>query len=421
MPLDNNFQHSKYSRSDPGNRAAWLEFVPGAPPDSQPWGEAMGRAGLQLAGAGVRAVVFISGLPYADPFGSERLDEAGGLKRGYSRGIPGLESLLSLLRPGTNGLPKKDELPHPPLENNEPAKRTVDTLAGEVGSFSEGYLQKFRSAVNGDLSNNLVCDRYLWSSLNHHLGRVEAALKLIEYLQEWGERLSLQAGKRVLVQGHGHAGQLLALVSNFIATTEASNREAIFQILGDYYGRREKSGESLQRLDRLYRFLTTQPFLNEALLDLVTFGTSIRYGWNTSRVEKLLHIVNHRPMRGDGKRWLAKMDLPQIAWEVPMVAGGDYVQQLAVAGTDAVPGSTEEQFVNQELRGILEPYDGFERWLECARRGTRCANDGQCLLVDYQVKADGPSREHLYGHGCYTSMNAMLFNTLQIVKALYSG
>jgi hypothetical protein len=115
------------------------------------------------------------------------------------------------------------------------------------------------------------------------------------------------------------------------------------------------------------------------------------------------------------------MELPQIAWEMPMVAGGDYIQQLAVAGTDAAPGSAEDQFVNQELAGILEPYDGFERWLECARRGTRCANDGQCLLVDYKVKADGPCPEHLYGHGCYTSMNAMLFNTVQIVNRLYPG
>ena len=421
MPVENNFKHSKYSRADPGNRVAWLEFEPGASPDSQVWREAMGKVGLQLASAGVRAVLFVSGMPYADPFGSERLDEAGGLKRGYSRGIPGLESLLGLLRAETNGLPKMEDLPQPPFENNETMKRKLEDLVGEVGNFSDGYVQGFTSAVNGGLSNKLVCDRYLWSSLNHHLGRVEAALSLIEFLQEWGEQLSLQQGHRFLVQGHGHAGQILALVSNLITTTEASNRQAIFQILAGHYERRQKNGDEIERLDRLYRLLTTQTFLNEASLDVVTFGTSVRYGWETSRVEKLLHIVNHRPIRGDAKRWLAKMELPQIAWEMPMVAGGDYIQQLAVAGTDAVPGSAEDQFVNQELAEILEPYDGFERWLECARRGTRCANDGQCLLVDYKVKADSPCQEHLYGHGCYTSMNAMLFNTVQIVNRLYPG
>ncbi len=421
MPLENNFQHSKYSRTYPGDRVAWLEFEQGASPDSQVWEEAMCKAGSQLAGAGVRAVLFVSGMPYADPFGAERLDEAGGLKRGYSRGIPGLESLLGLLRTETNGLPKKEDLPQPPFTNDEATKRKIDDLVGEVGNFSGSYIQKFSGAVNRDLSKELICDRYLWSSLNHHLGRVEAALDLIQFLLKWVNQLSLQQGQRVLVQGHGHAGQLLALVSNFIAKTEASNRQAIFQILAGHYDRIRKNGDAIESLDELYRLLATQPFLNGAALDVVTLGTSVRYGWDTSRVEKLVHLVNHRPIRGDAKRWLAKMELPQITMEIPMLAGGDYIQQLAVAGTDAVPPSEEGQFVNKELAGILEPYDGFERWLECARRGTRCPNDGQCLLVDFKVMGDSPCQEHLYGHGCYTNMNAMLFNTLQIVKALYSN
>ena len=57
--------------------------------------------------------------------------------------------------------------------------------------------------------------------------------------------------------------------------------------------------------------------------------------------------------------------------------------------------------------------------LECARRGTRCANDGQCLLVDYKVKVDSVSPEHLFGHGCYTTRNAMGFHTVQFVNRLY--
>lgn len=420
MPLENNFQHAKYSRADPGDRVAWLEWEAGASPDSRHWGEVMSQAGTQLSSAGVRAVLFVNGMPLTDPFGSERLDEAGGLKRGYSRGIPGLESLLGLLRAETNGLPKKEDLPQPPFANDEVTKRSLEDLVGEIGNFSSGYVQKFTGAVNSDLPSKLICDRYLWSSLNHHLGRVEAALNLIQFLQKWGQPLSLQEGHRVLVQAHGHAGHVLALMSNFIAKTEGTQRQAIFQILADHYDRTQQGGDAIASLDRLYRFLTTQSFLNGASLDIVTLGTSVRCGWDTSRVEKLLHIVNHRPIRGDAKRWLAKMELPQIAMEIPMLAGGDYVQQLAVAGTDAVPGSEAEQLVNKELAGILEPYDGFERWLECARRGTRCPNDGQCLLVDFHVQADRPSQEHLYGHGCYTSTKTMLFNTLQIVRTLYS-
>ena len=73
-----------------------------------------------------------------------------------------------------------------------------------------------------------------------------------------------------------------------------------------------------------------------------------------------------------------------------------------------------------EIREILEPYDGFERWLECVRRGTRCHNDGTCLLVDYQVSGESNPRTHLYGHGYYTQVRTMLFHHSQIVSQFYS-
>ena len=420
MPVENNFQHSKYSRANPEGRIDYLDFEPGAACESPAWQEALGKAGDQCSNAGVRAVLFINSLPYADPFGSGRLDEAGGLKRGYSRGIPGLESLLGLLRPQTNGLADKEQQLNPPGDNSEATKRNLDSIAGEIGNFTQGYVETFSKVVNQEKSKQMSCERYLWSSRHHHLGRVEAALHLLEYLQTYKNSLALKPGQRILIQGYGHAGQVLALLSNFISPLDVSNRPLIFQILAGHYENISQEGDALARLDRLFRMLTDKSFLNGAVLDIVTFGAPVRYGWDTAGIGTLLHIINHRSIRGDGKRWLAKMELPQIAWEIPMVSGGDYVQQLAVAGSDAVP-SSEEQIVNQELREVLEPYDGFERWLECARRGTRCANDGQCLLIDYKVTGDIPSHEHLYGHGCYTRKDAMLFNTLQIVNRLYAN
>jgi hypothetical protein len=127
-------------------------------------------------------------------------------------------------------------------------------------------------------------------------------------------------------------------------------------------------------------------------------------------------------MRGDGKRWLAKMELPQVTVEMPYATGGDYVQQLAVAGTDALP-SPRHEAANKALWELLEPYDGFERWLECARKGVRCQNDGLCLLVDYKdadTSPDPTPSRHLFGHAAYTRQNALLFNMTQIVQSLYS-
>jgi hypothetical protein len=42
------------------------------------------------------------------------------------------------------------------------------------------------------------------------------------------------------------------------------------------------------------------------------------------------------------------------------------------------------------------------------------------LLVDYKDStATSTAKEHLYGHAAYTRMNAMLFNTTEIVRTLY--
>jgi hypothetical protein len=145
----------------------------------------------------------------------------------------------------------------------------------------------------------------------------------------------------------------------------------------------------------------------------------VRYGWDTAGIGKLLHIVNHRPMRLDGKRWLAKMELPQITMEMPIAWGGDYIQQLAVAGSDAVPATPEEQASNKALWELLEPYDNFERWLECTRKCVRCQNDGSVLLVDYRDAGSTNPKEHFYGHAAYTRTSAVLFNTTEIRHTLY--
>jgi hypothetical protein len=223
----------------------------------------------------------------------------------------------------------------------------------------------------------------------------------------------LGAGDRILVQAHGQAGLVLALLSNLLASGKSSGRETLLNIL--------KGSMPTSDIEQLGSLLPTGNVLNGVALDIVTFGSPVRYGWDPSVLGKLLHVVNHRPMRADGKRWLAKMELPQITMEMPIAWGGDYVQQLAVAGSDAVPASPEAKAANKALWELLEPYDGFERWLECARKSVRCANDGICLLVDYKDAGSTNPRDHLYGHAAYTRMNAMLPNTAETVKVMYSS
>ena len=396
-------------------------FQPGAVPDSPAWGQAMASVGEYMAKSRVKGILFLNGLPFMDLFGAARLDAVGGLKRGYSRGISGLESLLALLRPATNGICLQDDPIHPPVANDEGTHKRLDMLSQEIGNFTSAYVRTFEHALTQGSGQSIPCGRYVWSSMNHHVGRVEAAMNLLLFLQEWGSGLTLSKGDRLLLVGHGHAGQVLALLSNIMTRGESEIRGRVFEILASYWQVCPSANRSVEQLEQLYRLITDRKVLEGASVDVVTLGTPVRYGWDTEGVGHLLHIVNHRVIRTDNKRWLAKMELPQIAWEMPYQTGGDYVQQLAVAGTDALPDSPEAEKANVDFREIFEPYDGFERWLECTRRTTRCANDGQCLLVEYGVQADESPRQHLFGHSCYTQSRAMLFLGAEIAQAFYSS
>ncbi|MGH7205896.1 MAG: hypothetical protein ACREI2_06770 [Nitrospiraceae bacterium] len=425
MPIGNNFQHAAYSRSDPDERVSYREFEPGAPPDSLAWQDAMARLGGELAKVGLRAVVFMHGTFLStDLFGMQRLDEAGGLKRGYSRGIPGVDALLALMREDSNGLGKLPGGQTPPFHDEDSTKKLIDEYAKDAGNFSTVYVEQFKKAINRNVSRPIACIRYLWSSEHHHLGRAQAAVHLISKLRTICTELTLVAGDHILVQAHGQAGLVLALVSNLMAPVESSGRKTFLQTFKSYLEQTSGTPEGKAQLDNIEQLASLLPkgtVLNGASLDVVTFGTPVRYGWDPSGLGKLLHIVNHRPMRIDGKRWLAKMELPQITMEMPIAWGGDYVQQLAVAGCDAAPTAEEAKAANKALWELLEPYDGFERWLECARKSVRCANDGMCLLVDYEDSTGSTNaRDHLYGHAAYTRLNALLFNTSEIAGLLYA-
>ncbi len=421
MPQNNNFQHAPYSRSNPGDRVSYPTFEPGPLTDSPAWKQAMAQVGAQLSRANVKGVVFLNGHPFSDLFGSARLDEVGGLKRGYSRGISGLESLLALLRPTSNGIGKKRDPIHPPLSNDSSTHEALDALAQEVGNFTTAYVKKFEEGLRGEGEAAVPCIRYLWSSIHHHVGRMEAAIAIIEFIRQWRAERSLSKDDRILLVAHGHTGQVLALVSNLMTRGESEGRPRIFEILAKYWEADPVEGRSVEQLEVLYQALIEQSLLGGGLIDMVTLGTPVRYGWDTDGCGRLMHVVNHRMIRSDGKRWLSKMELPQTAWEMPYQTGGDYVQQLAVAGTDVLPDSPEMEQANVDLHDILEPYDGFERWLECTRRTTRCPKDGHSLLVEYGVQAtEEDPRQHLFGHGYYTQSRGMVFLAEQIAATLYA-
>lgn len=421
MPIENNFQHDELSRKTPGERLTVREMTPATLSESSSGQDTMAALGKRLSQTGVRVIVLLHGsVMGTDLFGVQRLDELGGLKRGYSRGVAGLDALLALMREGSNGIPPLPGGLKSPLANDEPIKDLLDDQLGDAGNFTSAYVELMRQSLNQGLERPIHCVRKLWSCEHHHLGRAMAAVSMLGRLRDWVEAHKLGQGDRILVQAHGQAGLILALVSNLLCVTANSSRTRLFDLLSAFASQVNRP-DIISTIQRVAPLLSNGTLLNGVMLDIVTFGMPVRYGWDLSGLGKLLHIVNHRNMRTDGKTWLSKMELPQITMEMPIAWGGDYVQELAVAGSDAVPTTEPAKAANKALWEMVEPFDGFERWLECARRAVRIPSEGLGILADYQDSTGSTNvRDHYYGHAAYTRLNAMLFNTTTIVHTLYS-
>ncbi|HSQ50104.1 MAG TPA: hypothetical protein VLL94_02425 [Nitrospiraceae bacterium] len=420
MPTENSFRHDELSRKNPGERLAVREATPTALAESPSGQDEMASIGKRLSEAGVRIIVLLHGsIMGTDIFGVQRLDELGGLKRGYSRGVAGLDALLALMRDGSNGISPLPGGVTPPLPNDDTTKRLLDEQIGDAGNFTNAYVELMKQSLNRGLDRPIHCVRELWSCEHHHLGRALAAISMLGRLRDWVEGHKLGQGDRILVQAHGQAGLVLALFSNLLCVTATGSRTRLFDLLSNFAAQNDRP-DIASTILRIAPLLSNGTLLNGATLDIVTFGMPIRYGWDPSGLGKLLHIVNHRNMRTDGKTWLSKMELPHITMEMPIAWGGDYVQELAVAGSDSVPVTEPAKAANKAVWEMVEPFDGFERWLECARRAVRIPGEGLGILADYKDSTGSTNvRDHYYGHAAYTRLNAMLFNTTEIVRTLY--
>jgi hypothetical protein len=421
MPIENNFQHDEMSRKHPGERITIREVAPTVLSESPAGQDAMAALGTRFAQAGVRVIILLHGsIMGTDIFGVQRLDELGGLKRGYSRGVAGLDALLALMREGSNGISPLPGGVKPPFANDDATKRLLDEQIEDAANFTNVYAALMKQSLNRDLDRPIHCVRELWSCEHHHLGRAMDAVSMLGRFRDWVEVYKLGQGDRILIQAHGQAGLVLALASNLLCVSATDSRTRLLDLLSALSPQIDRQGIT-STIKRIAPLLSSGRLLNDAVLDVVTLGTPVRYGWDPSGIGKLLHIVNHRNLRTDGKTWLSKMELPQITMEMPIAWGGDYIQELAVAGSDAVPTTESAKVANKALWELVEPFDGFERWLECARRAVRIPSEGLGILADYKDSTGSTNvRDHYYGHAAYTRLNAMLFNTTEIVRALYS-
>jgi hypothetical protein len=376
------WRHQAYTNAAPDPERYELLDAAGedVDPNDDVFKSRMALVGDQLRAAGVTAVYLVHG--------SFVGEDASGL----------LSALQHLLPAGTEKL-------------RQQSKRLVDRFVGEHGNYTEPFAQTFESSINRRGERRVPVRLAYWSSENHHIGRADGAVRLFDELCRSG------ASGRVLLWGHSHAGNVFALLTNLLG----GEREAVrtfFEAAAPYFrrtwiGRGQRSHWYLAR----EQLLDGPCALADARLDFVTFGTPIRYGWNPAGFERLLHVVHHRPQPGKPEYLAA---FPSTYENLLNATGGDYVQQLGIAGTNVMPPlwTWRTWWADRRLNRLLQPELSLRDVLARMRLGMRVADAGKTLLVDYGAPA-GNLLQHHAGHAVYTERRWLAFHAEQTVNQIY--
>jgi hypothetical protein len=294
-------------------------------------------------------------------------------------------------------------------------KHAVDALTGDAGNYTGAFARLMEESLNPPGCDALPVRRFHWSSENHHIGRADGAVRLIAELASLG----LGPGGRVLLWGHSHGGNVLAIVTNLLGG-DRRRRERFFQAAEIYYRWPLLGCVDIPIWQRVRELLLDgQQPLGGAALDIVTFGTPIRYGWDPEGYSRLLHFIHHRPAEGLPAY---RAPFPPRLENIFRAADGDYVQQFGIAGTNVAPSilSPRARIADRRLGRILQPELSAGDALDRFRAGAIVPDEGVTLLVDYG-RPDGGFREHLAGHAVYTRRKWMLFHLEETARRFYHG
>ena len=288
-------------------------------------------------------------------------------------------------------------------------KELFDWLVQDAGNYTEAYAQHLSAACD----RSVRIERFNWSSENHHIGRADAAIKLVKRICELDDELPTDS--RIQIWAHSHGGNVLALLTNLLGGDERRRRQ-FFRASRVYY-----RWPVVGRID-FPVWLDVQKKLETGWsvadrLDLVTFGTPIRYGWEPGGFGRLLHFVHHKPI-GDTPHLAA---LPSSLDDVLNCRGGDYVQHFGIAGTNVVPGffAWRARWADRRLNRILQSGIRKRDLWQRLKTGARVPDTGETLLVDYGP-ATGKPTEDIFGHAVYTRDEWLGFHFAEIAKRFYS-
>jgi hypothetical protein len=113
--------------------------------------------------------------------------------------------------------------------------------------------------------------------------------------------------------------------------------------------------------------------------------------------------------------------MPDRVEDVLAARGGDYIQQLGIAGTNFwhFLGAWRSWRAERKLTRLLQRGVRNRDLLRNLRNGLRVSQDGMTLLVDYAVTDKGWAVKAA-GHAVYTRPEWLPFHLREIASSLYA-
>ncbi len=391
MRSDLQFRHQAYNSERPNSFAQLLSDAKPVEPSSVEFHEALVSAGNTFGQAGVATVYCVHGT-FAG-------NDALGLLTELARFAPQLSKSLSQI-----------------------GKKTVDFFAGETGNFTPRYVATLQEKLSAGAQHSIPVRLFNWSSQNNHIGRADGAVRLIHELARFATDLPTAAWReehplRVILWGHSHGGNVFALLTNLLGA-DAESRDAFFHAARTFYRPWFWRDVDLPIWQEVRELLNNVDHpLRRLKLDIATFGTPVRYGWNAAGYSKLLHFVHHRPPENGHE---CQAPVPIEPRRMLVAADGDYIQQIGIAGSNLPPNflAVRTLIADWRLDKFLESDLPRERLLTRLAHGTRVPDEGSALLVDYPAIESGVHR-HLAGHAVYTRRKWLPFHCREIAARFY--
>ena len=386
MSPANQFRHQTYRSERPTSPYHLLPAVSPVDPLSAEFDQQLAAAGAQFGQANVTAIYCVHGTFVGN--------DVFGLLTELSRLAPGLSRALSRC-----------------------GKRVVDLITGEAGNYTRGFAAALEAGLSAGADRTIPVRLFNWSSQNNHIARADGAIRLLDELAQLATQSDTPATDRVQLWSHSHGGNVFALLTQLLGAT-SEDRDVFFEAAGSFYQpwlRRSVDMPVWQHV----RELLDQPDhpLRQLKLDIVTFGTPIRYSWNSAGYAKLLHFIHHRPPP-QGEKYQTPIPLKLL--RACNARDGDYVQQIGIAGTNFIPLpiAVRTLLADWRLDQLLEQDVPPEGIIARLHHATRVPDEGTTLLVDYAEVSPWPNR-HLAGHGLYTLRKWLPFHCHEIASHFY--